>query len=487
MSRLEVGGSPVKAVPGPARSIMPLVARKQTKANHHSGWSPPAVASANKPTTHIVATHRIVNGRARRHGRRPQFPWVRGVNRKQHPSCSRRLEVESSTGTFRAPGPSFLVISPPGPDDRPRGIATMAQWFRKATSQFQSGSAVLGLVVFLAACASPTSEGSRSPASQEPTPRPTATDIGPADSAGQVNTPLTPGAKLLISVIDEHGEPINEGIIEVWTEFEGSLSYYNSGYSVDVATIQDGLLGIHPPPPNDYPATMSLRIVMPDGSTSDTLVIENDEYWDAVASTSRDFVATHQFDLAKSGVSSKLDYRTSAPNQETPPPTDQEPAPRPTATDVAAASEPPDPVRREEETTLLPPELSFADLATASPDSDGDGVSNFADNCAYFPNADQADSNGDGIGDACHVMELAREDLGVRLGSVAAVLGIRVVETRDIVWRDSCLGLVSEGCELGKIPGYRLVLSVSRARGATFLYHTDKVGAFRFVGLVDFP
>lgn len=340
----------------------------------------------------------------------------------------------------------------------------MAQWFRKATSQFQSGSAVLGLVVFLAACASPTSEGSRSPASQEPTPRPTATDIGPADSAGQVNTPLTPGAKLLISVIDEHGEPINEGIIEVWTEFEGSLSYYNSGYSVNVATIQDGLLGLHPPPRNDYPATMSLRIVMPDGRTSDTLVIENDEYWVAVAATSRDFVATHQFDLAKSDVSSTLDYLGSA-------------APEPLGSS-----------RREEETALLPPELSFADLATASPDSDGDGVSNFADNCAYFPNADQADSDGDGIGDACHVMELAREDLGVRLGSGAAVLGIRVVEARDIVWQSSCLWLVksSSDTRLGEIPGYRLVLSVSSAKGATFLYHTDKVGDFRFVGPVDF-
>lgn len=181
---------------------------------------------------------------------------------------------------------------------------------------------------------------------------------------------------------------------------------------------------------------------------------------------------------------------TSAPNQATPPLSDQEPAPRPTATDaateVAATPEPPGPSRREEEPALMP-ELNFSDLATASPDSDGDGVSNLVDNCAYFPNADQADSDGDGVGDACHVMELAREDLGVRLGSVAAVLGIRVVEARDIVWRDSCLGLVSEGCTLGEISGYRLVLSVSRAKGATFLYHTDKVGAFRFVGLVDFP
>lgn len=34
-------------------------------------------------------------------------------------------------------------------------------------------------------------------------------------------------------------------------------------------------------------------------------------------------------------------------------------------------------------------------------DSDGDGVSDAADNCPLVPNADQADADGDGIGDAC--------------------------------------------------------------------------------------
>lgn len=34
-------------------------------------------------------------------------------------------------------------------------------------------------------------------------------------------------------------------------------------------------------------------------------------------------------------------------------------------------------------------------------DSDGDGITNAGDNCAIVYNADQADSNGDGVGDAC--------------------------------------------------------------------------------------
>jgi len=36
-----------------------------------------------------------------------------------------------------------------------------------------------------------------------------------------------------------------------------------------------------------------------------------------------------------------------------------------------------------------------------SQDTDGDGVPNDADNCPNTPNPDQADSDGDGVGDAC--------------------------------------------------------------------------------------
>jgi hypothetical protein len=35
------------------------------------------------------------------------------------------------------------------------------------------------------------------------------------------------------------------------------------------------------------------------------------------------------------------------------------------------------------------------------PDADGDGIANFADNCPFTPNANQADFDHDGIGDAC--------------------------------------------------------------------------------------
>ena len=43
-----------------------------------------------------------------------------------------------------------------------------------------------------------------------------------------------------------------------------------------------------------------------------------------------------------------------------------------------------------------------------SPDEDGDGINNVLDNCVFVPNADQADLNHNGIGDACDVRPTLR-------------------------------------------------------------------------------
>ncbi len=49
------------------------------------------------------------------------------------------------------------------------------------------------------------------------------------------------------------------------------------------------------------------------------------------------------------------------------------------------------------ESTLIVPEL----LGCGAPDSDDDGVPDDSDNCPNVANADQADQDGDGVGDAC--------------------------------------------------------------------------------------
>lgn len=51
------------------------------------------------------------------------------------------------------------------------------------------------------------------------------------------------------------------------------------------------------------------------------------------------------------------------------------------------------------------------DGGLGSPDRDGDGVLNVNDNCILAPNASQADSNGNGIGDACDPVTTSLADL----------------------------------------------------------------------------
>jgi len=120
------------------------------------------------------------------------------------------------------------------------------------------------------------------------------------------NVPPIPGANLLIRVVDEFGQEVREGTIEVLVEYR-DFPDRNYRYAIDLASIQDGLLALYPPP-SHIPATVSLRVVTLDGRTSDTLEIRNKEYWDAVERSTIDYVAIHTFDLNKKDQMSEINY-----------------------------------------------------------------------------------------------------------------------------------------------------------------------------------
>ena len=114
-------------------------------------------------------------------------------------------------------------------------------------------------------------------------------------------------------------------------------------------------------------------------------------------------------------------------------------------------------------------ELSLEDATRLSPDTDGDGLVNIQDNCVFVPNPDQEDSNGDGLGDACVVIELAKQDLANRLGVNAAVSGIGPTSIEDASWSPS-------------VPGYKITFTVTSLKGQKYLYYTDKVSQFKYAG-----
>jgi hypothetical protein len=108
---------------------------------------------------------------------------------------------------------------------------------------------------------------------------------------------------LFISVVDEQGQVIQEGDVERLVEYQ-DFPERNHMYITDLSFVLDNENGVLPldPPPGHIPAIVSVRVVTLAGETSDTLVIKNDEYWDAMLGSNEDFIATHEFVIGKTGV-----------------------------------------------------------------------------------------------------------------------------------------------------------------------------------------
>ena len=183
----------------------------------------------------------------------------------------------------------------------------MTATFKRMSSLLLGAAALISLLAQIAcgseAAVVPTSTAMASPTAEATAaPEPTSTSTGAAPSPPG-NVPITPGGRLLVSVIDQQGQTVQEGTVEAFTEYV-DFPERNHQDSFDLAFFQ-GLIPASPPPAH-IPGTVSLRVVTPDGGVSDTIVIRGDEYTLAFVDSELDFVAVHEFDLSKTGQTTNL-------------------------------------------------------------------------------------------------------------------------------------------------------------------------------------
>jgi uncharacterized repeat protein (TIGR01451 family) len=123
-------------------------------------------------------------------------------------------------------------------------------------------------------------------------------------------------------------------------------------------------------------------------------------------------------------------------------------------------------------TAAKPKDLSAAQLPSAALlvaknfDYDGDGVPNATDNCPTVPNPNQADSDGDGIGDAC-VNLITNRDLS--LTSKASSLTVQLPKTATLTLslnNDSPLPATGDQVQVALPPGLQYVSTLTGSAGS---------------------
>lgn len=116
---------------------------------------------------------------------------------------------------------------------------------------------------------------------------------------------MIPGAALFFSVVDGQGQAVDAVDVVISVEHEDPFGFYHFG---GTRLFEEGSGGLFPfmPLPSNPPATILFQAVTPAGGVSDTLVISNFEYAQAIVSTEADFVGVHQFELGTAGVTTNL-------------------------------------------------------------------------------------------------------------------------------------------------------------------------------------
>lgn len=135
-------------------------------------------------------------------------------------------------------------------------------------------------------------------------------------------------------------------------------------------------------------------------------------------------------------------------------------------------------------------EVAIDDLMRGGPDTDEDGIKNIIDNCPFGANKDQKDTDDNGVGDICEVIERAKQDLAKKLGNNITTVRIGIAAITEKDWPSPCwLGTTPDqttvdngaGCAPTNTPGYEVTFIVWDMDGKRYLYHTDKERSFLFV------